>query len=102
MYIYEWKYIRAWSGSGYFGPRDFLPPIRAPVPFAVSLFLFRRSRIIGVSALPAGYFWSGLNSFSLSTEKDENRFLFFLSFSFPYEEKRRLSFKKFNIEFSLL
>lgn len=74
-----------------FRPRDFLPPIRAPVPFAVSLFLFRRSRIIGVSALPADIFgpvWTvshwvpkGWESFS------------FLLFFFLREEKRRLSFK---------
>lgn len=37
-----------------------------------------------------GYFWSGLNSFSLSTER--MRIVFFPSFLFR-EEKRRLSFK---------
>lgn len=44
----------------------------------------------------AGYFWSGLNSFSLSTERMRivSLFLLFLFTLFPtYEEKTRLSFE---------
>lgn len=92
VYIYEWKYISAWSGSGYFGPRDFLPPIRAPVPFAVSLFLFRRSRIIGVSALPRDIFgpvWTVSHWVPKGWESFLSFFFFFLLF-FPRTRRKHV------------
>lgn len=57
VYIYEWKCISAWSGSSYFGSRNFLLPIRASVPPGFSLFLFRGSQGNWSGGSAAGYFW---------------------------------------------
>lgn len=46
-----------------------------------------------------GYFWSGLNSFSLSTER--MRIVFFPSFLFPSRGEKTFIFQEFNTEFSL-